>query len=227
MPVWSASGRTIVFASNRGGAEGLYERALGGTGDDRLLTKSDMPMLLADWSRDGRHLAYAVGGDIWALPLAGERKPFQVTTTPLFQESAAAFSPDGRWIAYQSDESRGVTRSGEGDVFVQSFPQRDFKQQVTSAGGFTPHWSDDGKELFYAAADGMLMSVPVTPRGSALELGAPKALFRARLASLSIAQPRCSISKDGRFLMRLAATDLSITVIVNWFEQLRGGMAAN
>jgi hypothetical protein len=227
MPVWSPNGRTIAFVSNRGGAAGLYERALGGTGDDRLLTKSNMPMLLADWSDDGRHLAYAVGGDLWALPMTGERKPFQVTTTPLFQESAAAFSPDGRWIAYQSDESRGVTRSGEGDVFVQSFPQRDFKQQVTTAGGFAPRWSDDGKELFYAAPDGMLMAVAVTERGSALELGAPKPLFRARLTQLSVAQPRYDVSKDGRFLVRQAATDLSITVIVNWFELVKRGVAAN
>ena len=162
-PVWSPNGRTLAFASNRGGTEGLYQRALGVAGDDRLLKQSNLPMTPSDWSRDGNYPAYSAGGDVWALPLFGVREPLQLTASAFFQELGATFSPDGRWIAYQSDESTGITRSGEGDVFVQSFPQRGFTRQVSTAGGIAPRWSDDGKELFYVAPDGMLMAVSMAP----------------------------------------------------------------
>jgi Tol biopolymer transport system component len=106
-------------------------------------------MALSDWSRDGNYLAYAARGDVWALPWSGARKPLQLTTTPVFEEGGPVFSPDGRWIAYQSGESSSVTRSGTGDVFVQSFPQRGFTRQV-SPPGFAARWSGDGRSFYVA-----------------------------------------------------------------------------
>jgi eukaryotic-like serine/threonine-protein kinase len=227
-PVWSPDGGALVFTSNRGGAEGLYQRTLGVAADDRLLFESGVPMTPYDWSRDGNYLAYAAGGDIWALPLSGARKPLQVTTTSDFEDVGATFSPDVRWIAYQSNESTGISRASEGDIFVQSFPQRAFKRQVSTGGGFAARWSGDGKELYYVAPDGMLMSVSVATRGTVLELGVPEPLFRPPFGEYTLAtRARYSISRDGRFLIREGSSQLSITVIVNWFEQLKRGGTTN
>jgi Tol biopolymer transport system component len=220
--VWSPDGRLVAFASNRGGFDGIYERTIG-SGDDRLLFKSDTPPALWDWSRDGKYLAFSAGGDIWALPRAGDRQPLQITASR-FQELGAAFSPDGRWIAYQSDQSTGITRAGEGDVFVQSFPDRSFVRQVSTGGGFAPHWSADGKELSYVAADGMLTAVSVTARPAALEFGAPRAQFRPPINMTPMAlRARYSVASDGRYLTRVAAADMSISIILNWPEQLKRG----
>jgi Tol biopolymer transport system component len=219
-PVWSPDGRVLVFSSNRGGFEGIYERTIGAS-DDRLLFRSDAPALPWDWSRDGRYVAFTSGGDIWALPRFGDPKPFQVTSSR-FLELAATFSPDGRWIAYQSDQSTGITRSGEGDVFVQSFPSGDVVRQISTGGGFAPRWSVDGKELSYVADDGILMAVAVTSRPASLEYGAPRPLFRPPFNMTPLAQrARYSVGSNGRYLTRLASSEMSITIILNWFEQLK------
>ena len=102
------------------------------------------------WSPDGRVLLYAIqhpktGLDLWALPLAGDRKPFPVVQTP-FDETAGQFSPNGRWVAYQSNESRQV------EIYVRPFPGPGSQWQVSTAGGSQPRWRPDGKELFYVAA---------------------------------------------------------------------------
>ena len=227
-PVWSPDAQALAFASNRSGKAGLYQRTLGAGSDERLLVESAQPVALSDWSRDGAYLAYSSGTDIWALPLHGDRNPLQVTKSPLFQELNAVFSPDGRWVAYQSDESTGITRSGEGDVYVQSFPDPGVRRQVSAAGGFAARWSHDGKELFYVTPDGMLMAASIVSRGAAIEIGAPKPLFRPRFGLNPLAvRTRYSVSKDGRFLMRLASMDLSIAVIINWFDQLNRTGRAN
>jgi dipeptidyl aminopeptidase/acylaminoacyl peptidase len=219
--VWSPDGRMLAFSSNRGGFEAIYERAVG-AGDDRLVFRSDVPALLSDWSRDGRYLAFAADGDVWALPRFGDRQPLRVTASTLFQEVAATFSPDGRWIAYQSDESTGITRSGEGDVFVQSFPGKGFIRQVSTGGGFAPRWSEDGTELSYVAPDGMLTAVSVMPHGETLDFGAPTPLFRPPFNMTPLAtRVRYSVAKDGRVLTHLASHGLSITVIINWAEELK------
>ena len=225
--VWSPDGKTLAFSSDRGGSEGIYERIIGDS-TDRLVIRTDGPALLSDWSRDGRYLAFASGGDVWALPTFGDRQALQITASPMFQELAATFSPDGRWIAYQSDESTGITRSGEGDVFVRSFPGKSFVGQVSTGGGFAPRWSTDGKELYYVAPDGMLTAVAVTPHGETIKFGAPALLFRPpfNMTPLGV-RVRYGIAKDGRFLARLASQSLSVTVVINWFEQLKHGRPVN
>jgi Tol biopolymer transport system component len=218
-PLWSPDGRTIVFVSSRNGVEGLYERRVGAVSGDSLLRQNDVPMSLSDWSRDGRYLAYAAGGDVWALPRFGTREPVQVTASPFFQDLDAAFSPDGRWIAYVSDESSGISRRGEGDVFVQSFPLHEFKRQVSTAGGFVPRWSDDGTELFYVAPDGTLMAASITARGSTLEIDPPRPLFRPGFGQADLA--RYEVFAGNRFLVNVRPDANSMTVIINWFEELK------
>jgi len=215
--VWSPDGQTIAFSSNRGGVNGLYERTVGGADADRLLLRGDLPMLPSDWSRDGKYLIYSAGGELWALPMPGGGKSLQLTSSPAFREDEAMLSPDGRWIAYQSNESTGVTRAGQGDIYVQSFLQGSFRGQVSTGGGLQARWSADGKELFYLTLNENMMSVSVSARASMLDIGAPKALFRVLTGG------RYGISRDGRFLMREGSSNPSATVILNWFEQLKGG----
>ncbi|MEO7134561.1 MAG: protein kinase [Vicinamibacterales bacterium] len=218
VPIWAPDRQRVAWLSNRGGAQRLDDRAAGLTGDDRLLRQGELPMFLSDWSSDGRYLAFEAGGDVWALPLADIAHPIQVTASPNFRNASATFSNDGRWVAYQSAESSGVTRSGEGDVYVQSFPDRKFKRQVSNGGGVVPHWSPDGKELFYLTPDGTLRAVPVTATASTLETGTPTSLFRANVGLPSSA--RYSVSSDGRFLMRTLGAELSVTVVLDWAEEL-------
>ena len=221
-PVFSPDGNTIAFASSREPAENagrenvtagnLYERAVGIVGDDKVLLKNDGGKTPTDWSRDGRYLAYTSRGDIWALPLsaAGAGTPVRVTDTPSFAESEAGFSRDGRWIAYQSTESA----NGQ-DVYVQSFPGRGARRQVSASGGFLPRWGPDGTQLYYLAPDFTLMSVAIRSSDNALTIGTPVALFRTPL----LQDFRYSVTQDGRFLLEIpvagrAATPL--TVVVNW-----------
>ena len=162
-----------------------------------------------DWSADGRYIVYAVttttGLDLRALPLSGERTPFDVARTS-FAEINARFSPDSRWVAYESNET------GRLEIYVQPFPGPGPKVQVSVGGGTMPRWRRDGGELFYLAPDRRLMAVSVAQSGSRLETGPPRALFT--LSTTSSYEP----SPDGqRFLVTAVVSEASpITVILNW-----------
>jgi hypothetical protein len=182
------------------------------------------------WSPDGRFLLYATlhektGTDLWALPLSGQGKPFPVVQTP-FEETAGQLSPDGRWVAYQSNES-GVVQ-----IYVRPFPGPGDQWQVSTAGGSQPRWRTDGKELFYVAPDTQLMAVPIIVEADrqTLDAGAPVPLFRTRLASGAnipggvMSKPQYSVAADGRFLMNVAVEGASappITVVLNWAVALK------
>lgn len=226
-PVWSPDGRTIAFASSRDPAGNmgplnvlggnLYGRAVGTVGDDdTLLLKTDVGKTPSDWSRDGRYLAYDSGNDVWALPLteSGAATPLRVTDTR-FVEIDARFSPDGRWIAYQSNESG--TRF---EVYIQSFPNLGGKQQASASGGSQPRWGRDGKELFYIAPDLTLMSVSIKPAGTDLRASTPVPLFQVRASQ---GNPDYEVSRDGRFLLNIPASEQTarLTVIHNWMAGLK------
>jgi eukaryotic-like serine/threonine-protein kinase len=158
--------------------------------------------------------------------LFGERKPLQITELTRPGAGTGVFgadiSPDGRWIAYQSNES------GQDEVVIQSFPEPGLKQQVSTAGGAQPCWSRDGKELFYLAPNGLLMSVAITPGRSALELSASRPLFQTRLlhAGGGTSGKKYDVSADGRFLMsvttdRPGEPTTPLTVVLNWFTPLK------
>ena len=154
--------------------------------------------------------------DIWALPLFGERKPSPLLQTEA-NEAAATLSPDGRWLAYCSDES------GRYEVYVQSFPGGGSKRQISIDGGIGPHWRGDGKELYYHMPDGKLMAAPVTS-GTSLEVGTPVALFEFR-ASGNVIMPYYSVSRDGQryLLSTIVETEANapLTVVVNWAAEAK------
>src|SRR5262249_3288305 len=157
-PVWSPDGSRIVWGSSREGIPDLYWKAASGVGRDELLLKSGYLKVPTDWSQDGRFIIfYQVDAktkrDIWVLPL-DSKEPFPFLQTEA-NEAGGRLSPDGKWMAYSSDET------GNYEVYVQSFPRGGGKRQVSSKGGVGPHWRHDGKELFYYSADGKLMTAEI------------------------------------------------------------------
>ena len=179
--LWSPDGQRIVWTSTRNGSFDLYEKEVSSTGKDTLLLRSELPKFPLDWSRDGHFLLFRqinpqTNHDIFVLPTTGERKPFPYLQTPAM-ENGGAFSPDGNWIAYNSDES------GRVEVYVESFPTHGGKRQISLAGGSGPRWRADGKELYYYSLDGRLMAVSVTGGGASLTTGTPTVLFAFRPAA--------------------------------------------
>jgi dipeptidyl aminopeptidase/acylaminoacyl peptidase len=174
-----------------------------------------------DWSRDGRFIIYRSTDpdssmDLWVLPLSGDRKPFPFVRTP-FTERDAQFSPDVRWVAYQSDES------GRNEIYAQPFPGPGGKWQVSNAGGTQPRWRRDGKEIFYLSPDGRLMSAAVetAPGSPTFKASPPVELFATSVLGISVPnRQQYAVSADGqRFLLNVPAENASvspITVILNW-----------
>jgi Tol biopolymer transport system component len=227
-PLWSPDGSRLVFWSNRKGIRGVYEMLASGGGGEENLYERPEPLVPTDWSRDGRFVLVRLlnpktGYDLWVLTLderEDERKPIPFATTD-FQEREAKFSPDGLWVAYQSNES------GRDEVYLQEFPGPGGKFQVSKDGGVQPRFREDGRELFYVGLDGKLMAVPIAlkERGEAPDLGAPVALFQTRIAGGPILAPgpvrhQYAVARDGqRFLVNVATEESGaapINLILNW-----------
>jgi eukaryotic-like serine/threonine-protein kinase len=218
-PVWSPDGGRLAYARFGIGSEFSVKAAAGGT-EEGLGTHGANGMV-DDWSLDGKYLVYEETGlktqnDLWLLPLEGDHRPVPLVQTPA-DEFAAQFSPDGRWLAYQSNES------GRYEIWVQPMPPNGTKSQVSTTGGIEVHWRRDGKELFYISADRKLMAVPVT-LGKSFDHGAPKELFGD--VPFSNAHIRYQPSADGqRFLSLLPsgkeAGEAPLTVVVNWLAGLK------
>ena len=217
-PIWSPDGARIAFFSTLKGTFDLYLKPSSGGGEEALIESSNVKLPL-DWSHDGRFLLYIeiapkTGYDLWALPMVGERKPVLVANTP-YEERNGQFSSDGRWVAYQSNES------GRFEVYVQPFPGTGGKQQISIAGGEQPRWRVDGKELFFLAPDSKLMAVTVQASGGKLDADSPVALFQTRtpVSSSAIFKAQYAVSRDGRFLINMPLEDSNaapITLILNW-----------
>lgn len=226
-PVWSPRGDTVVFASNRTGTHYLYKKSSRMAGGDILLSKTERGAYPDDWSKDGRFILYEQTGtetkfDIWILELSAEGMPLRPPSVFLqtkFDESHAQFSPDGRFVAYVSNES------GRAEVYVQNFPGQDGKWQISTDGGDQPQWRRDGKELFYIAADKTLMAVSVST-GDALEAGVPVPLFKTRVPSPTISTDKNHylVTADGQRFLVSQLEDRNtqpITVVLNWAANLK------
>ena len=168
----------MVFSS--GPPFNLFRKAASGASAEERLTRSPNTQFAQDWSRDARSIVYeelTTPGNHWALwilPAApGDRTPRPYSPSP-FNQQGARISADSRWVAFQSDES------GRYEVYVDGFPEPRGKVRISTGGGTFPEWSNDGRELFYLAADSMLMSVGLKPGNGSLEPSAPRALFPVR-----------------------------------------------
>ena len=162
--MWSADGGQIAYQSNRSAGSNLYQKATSGPASEEPLgIFQDRPALrksVTDWSRDGRYILTSLVESyptIWVLPLFGDRKPFPYLHSG-FSEGGGKLSPDGRWLAYTSNETKRT------EVYVQSFPEPGRKWQVSTNGGDIPVWSRDGKELFFIGPSRKMMSVTVKER---------------------------------------------------------------
>jgi Tol biopolymer transport system component len=225
-PTWSPDGTRVAYATDKGGSFALVQRLASGAGDEELIyEEKGVNIGPGSWSKDGRFLACArlVPGsppDIIVLPMTGERKPIVFLATA-FAEQRPAFSPDGHWIAYMSDES------GRPEVYVQAFPPSGGKWQLSTNGGRAPAWRGDGKEVFFHTdgdgAGDLLMSVPVTS-GASFEAGIPKRLFQRTLDWSGFRRNRWLVTPDGQRLLLNAANGsaapIGFNVVLDWTADL-------
>jgi eukaryotic-like serine/threonine-protein kinase len=221
-PLWSKDGSRIFFISDRKGQRDIFQKKVNAAEEEELLYASTGEKNVEDLSPDGRLLIYNSGFgnnatkiDLWLAPLEGERTPRPFLKTP-FSEEQAAISPDGRWVAYCSDES------GRAEIYVATFPQLSGKWQVSVDGGAEPQWRRDGKELFFTNASRKLMAAEVKTGSGAFEAEAPKLLFETPL--INPGRNRFVVTGDGqRFLVitRLEDTRAPINLVVNWLAELK------
>lgn len=217
-PVWTPDGRSVTFSSDRAGAYNIFMQSADGSGEIRQLTKGETFQILTSWSPDEKLLAFEETGqadDIYLLSMEGEskRQPFATTR---FTEWGAAFSPDGRLIAYTSDEQ------GQYEVYVQPYPQTGEKWRISTEGGEEPVWSRGSHELLYRnGTKWMVVRYNTNPKFSA-EL--PTVLFEGDY--LNVLGHSYDVSPDGqRFLLLKSSEEPSrqtqLNVVTNWFEELK------
>ena len=233
-PIWSPDGTRIVFSSSRPGTADLYLGAASRPGAEALLLASPQIKTPTDWSADGRFLLYYSidpndQGDLWVLPMEGDPTPWVFLKTP-FNERAGAFSPDGRWVAYQSNES------GRHEIYIRPFtgpgapgagaPAAGGQWQVSTAGGIHPRWRSDGRELYYLSPSGAMIAASIAVTGTSVAPGAPVALFPTRVfgGGTDSGQGRqYDVSRDGRLLLNTLLDEAvaPITLLQNWTPEAK------
>ena len=222
-PVWSPDGRWVAYVGTRG-KNNIYRKASNGMGQEELLLEGDnLNRAPSDWSPDGKFLLFGIGdfassGQIWVLPLEGDRKPISLVPGN-FVAANARFSPDGHWVAYNS------TESGRPEVYVMPFGSGAGKWQVSGSGGVLPVWRHDGKELFYWSLDNNLVSVPIQLKKDAVEVGAPHPMFRLRnpLGNVGLISPYDATGDGQRFVVIETPQIASkpITLVTSWTAELK------
>jgi Tol biopolymer transport system component len=222
-PVWSPSGDRIVYSSNVGeGGRSLFIKQSSGAGKTEPFYDSPGVDFVSDWSRDGRWIlvvSFNSGTrlDLSAVNADGSGEVVSIASTE-FHEHHGQFSPDGAWVAYSSLES------GQWEVYVQAFPEASGKWQISTRGGASPRWSEDGNTLYYLSSSLEVMAVDLTTEAT-LQAGVPRPMFRANVSLTAFDSDRYEVTADGeRFLLLAPKTESEqepITVVVNWVEELK------
>ena len=220
-PVWTPDGKTIYFGSNRLGSMHVYAKAADGTGPEQTVVEEDAFDWPEDVSPDQKYLVYFRVGNpgtaMWALPLFGnDRKPFAIVSSA-FNTLAASVAPDGKWMAYETNET------GRFEIYVTAFPGGGPKWQVSTNGGSTAKWRRDGKELFFLDPSDNLMAVDVNPTSVPIQFGTPHALFRAPGVQNTLG-PYCVTADGKKFLINsgdVKEENQPLTLVQNWPVQLK------
>ena len=217
IPVWSPDGTRLAFASSRNGRMGIYQKRTDGVGGEELVLQlADEDIVPVCWSPDGRFILYKTarnGGDLMVIPVTGGGKPFPFLNSP-FNEDQGAFSPDGKWVAYASNET------GPFEVYVRPFPGPGRQWQISTDGGNSPRWRADGKELYFVAPDRKLMAAAVTITAGNVSSGIPEVLFQTHMTRVPDKQ-QYDVARDGRFLILTELREVStepIHILLNWSQ---------
>jgi len=220
-PVWSPDGSRVAYANTAGGRADILAKDANGTGEPDSVWTSDVSKYPTSWSPDGRTLLCQrpdpkTKFDIWAVPMTGDGKPYPVVQSP-GGDGLPAFSPDGRWIAYNSDESQVV------QVYVRPFPKGDGRWQVSIDSGREPQWSRDGKWIYYLSDSNDLMRAPIQTEGG-FRAGTPQRVFQAHVVQSLQSRDRFQVTADpNRFLLvteNASQTLAPTTVVVNWAAEI-------
>jgi Tol biopolymer transport system component len=219
-PEWTPDGSRIAFTSDKDGPRSVFWQKADGSGGLEKLTSSEYLRAPISWSADGQLLSFievnpTTGNDIWVLDMK-DRKAVPFLRTP-FNE-VGWFSPDGRWMAYNSNES------GRYEVYVQPYPGPGGKWQISTDGGMDARWSANGRELTYRNGDKM-MAVDITTQPE-FSAGKPKVLFAGPYIPPSPNFSYYDVSADGQRFLMLKPTEQAqaatqIVVVQNWFEELK------
>jgi serine/threonine protein kinase/Tol biopolymer transport system component len=219
---WTADGKRIAFQSSKEGPPNIYWQRADGSGGLERLTTSEYARVPMSWSPDGQLLAFmevnpSTQRDLWVLRMSDRKEqPFLKTR---FDESVPRFSPDGRWLAYVSNES------GRYEIYVQPFPGPGGKWQISTEGGTEPAWNRNGRELFFRSDDKM-MAVDIVTQPS-FSAGKPRMLFQGPYERSPATSPNYDVSPDGQRFLMLKPVDAGesapaqINVVLNWFEELK------
>jgi serine/threonine-protein kinase len=228
-PTWTPDGRYVTYLSDPGNNNAsIYQRRADGSGSAELLLASNRSLAEATWSHDGHWLV--VRTTIPTRDILGFHPGVDTVLVPLVaaphnEERAATLSPDGQWIAFQSDES------GRDEIYVRPFPRTENgRWQITTDGGEEPLWSHSGREIFFRARSGEMMTVPITATGT-LTSGRPRVLFQAKGYSKALSYRAYDVSPDDQRFVMLRPVSDSVTapasqmiVVDNWYQELRQKM---
>jgi Tol biopolymer transport system component len=217
VPIWSPDAARLVFTSNRQLNWDLYIKNSDGAQDEKSVMHDELANFPSDWSRDGKHILYNRGTDLWFVTLPELKSRLFLKAASVLRNGQ--FSPDGKWVAYASNES------GKWQIYVTSFPEARGKWQVSIGGGEQPRWRGDGKELFYLSQEGKMMAAPVTS-GANFDAGTAVALFQStpRPPVLVYDLFVYDVSRDGqRFLINTQVKQAEaepMSVVLNWTAKL-------